>query len=118
MRGLARAAAQLDPCRNVRYPGRWTGPPPRNRRGPGRDPQAHLGKLNSATEYTTADLATSRVLVKALTRANELDRLADFMLQLGYGRQAEHLAHRAHATRDRCKRILRGWLAECSGAAG
>jgi hypothetical protein len=95
MRDPARAAAQSDRCRNVWFSRNWTGPPPRNRKGLGRDTQANFGKLNSATEYTTAELAASRALVKALVRANELDRLADFML-----RQAERLAHRALAIRE------------------
>jgi hypothetical protein len=102
MRDTAALADQSDPGCNALFSRRWTGPPPRNRKGPGVATRASFGKLNHHSKQTdsTATKAAERAVCKARRRAAELDRLADFMLALGYAPAAERFSHQAHALRE------------------
>jgi hypothetical protein len=77
-----------------------TGPPP-NRKRQRRHPLASDRNTETQPSHpdSTATLAGERALFKALTRAGELDRLAGFLLHLGYTRQAARLSHRARTIR-------------------
>jgi hypothetical protein len=86
MRDTAALAAQSDPGRNGMFHRRWTGPPPpRHRKGPGRDTWASLGKFkhNSADTNSTPDDAARRAVIKAQARAEALDRRARLMAAVG-----------------------------------
>jgi hypothetical protein len=85
MLDAARAAAQSDPNRNALFIRRWTGPPPPNRKGPGRDTQAHFEKLNhnSASSYTAPELAAQRAMRHALRRVAEIEQRARLMDAIG-----------------------------------
>jgi hypothetical protein len=100
MRDTAALAEQSDPARNAMFGRRWTGPPAQKRKAPGSDTQGSFEKLNLTDKTTTADLAGQRALFKALRHAAEIDRTADLLLALGFGRQAERLSHNAAAIRE------------------
>jgi hypothetical protein len=84
MLDTARAAEQSDPIRNVFFVRRWTGPPPRNRKGLGRDTQAYFENLNlNQPHHTIAELAAQRACRSAACRLASLQRRAAIADALG-----------------------------------
>ena len=82
----ARAAAMSDPILNTQFGRPWTGPPPLNRKGPGRDTQASFGNLNLNTSagYTAFETAAARSMQSVRgPRVAEIERRARLMDAVG-----------------------------------
>ena len=77
-----------------------TGPPKRIRRR-GQPAACHRNpETQPDSVISIGEMAGQRALFKAVARAAELDRLADFLLHLGYAPAAERISHQAHSIPD------------------
>src|ERR1019366_10494434 len=102
MRDTAAMADQSAPNRNRQARRLWE-PPPLNRKRPRCRPEAlHLDQKTQPiqTDYDAAEACAQRAVAKARARAQGMDRLADALLQMGYGKPAERLSHKAHSLRE------------------